>query len=97
MEITKREILVSICILLIMLAAGFSLSEKIVDSVDAANEKYFKALKINNDKDMFNYAYNTNIGNMFAYGTANVLDPVSIPDIEGQYAEIRKVKEKYIG
>ena len=95
MEITKREVLVSICILFLMVTMGFGLSEKIVDSVDASNEKYFKALKIDNDKDMFNYAYNTNIGNMFAYGTVYVLDPVSIPDIDGQYAEIRKVKEEY--
>ena len=95
MEITKREILVAICIFFIMLAMGFSFSESIEDSVDAANEKYYKALKVDNDAETFNYAFNTNIGNMFSYGTAVVVDPVSIPDIEGQYAEIRKVEEEY--
>ena len=95
MEITKREILVAICILFLMVAIGFMLSEKIVDSVDASNEKYFKSLKVDNNAETFNYAYNTNIGNMFSYGTVYILDPVSIPDISGQYAEIRKVEEEY--
>lgn len=93
--ITKREILVSISIFLMLLTIGFGVSEKIADSINSSNEKYFKSLKIDNDKDAFIYAYDTNIGDIFAYGQIEVIDPVSINDIKGQYAEIRKVKEEY--
>ena len=48
-QITKREILVSLAILFIGLALGFCISTGIADSVDAANEKYFKSLKINDN------------------------------------------------
>lgn len=94
-QITKREILVSLAILFIGLALGFCISTGIADSVDAANEKYFKSLKINDNAEMFNYGFDTKVGYMLSTGVARVVDPVSIPDIEGQYAEIRKVEEEY--
>lgn len=94
-QITKREMLVSLAILFIGLALGFCISTGIADSVDAANEKYFKSLKINDNAEMFNYGFDTKVGYMLSTGVARVVDPVSIPDIEGQYAEIRKVEEEY--
>lgn len=94
-QITKREILVSLAILFIGLALGFCISTGIADSVDAANEKYFKSLKINDNAEMFNYGFDTKVGYMLSTGVAKVVDPVSISDIEGQYAEIRKVEEEY--
>lgn len=94
-QITKREILVSLIILFIGIALGFCLLTGIADSVDAANEKYFKSLKIDNNAEIFNYGFNTKIGYMLSTGVAKIIDPVSIPDIDGQYAEIRKVEEEY--
>lgn len=47
MEITKREILVSISIVAVMIAVGFLISGKISEHEMDKNEKYNKAVKIN--------------------------------------------------
>ena len=46
MEVTKREILVSIAIFFIMLGFGFLISQNISERTEEANEEYRKALKI---------------------------------------------------
>lgn len=94
MEITKREIIASISILAVFLILGILISSKISDSILDKNEKYYKALKIDN-KELFEYGMNTSVGNAFVYGDLNILDPVSYPEIGGEYAEVKKVKERY--
>ena len=37
----------------------------------------------------------TNIGNAFVAGTLKAVDPISLPEIGGEYSYIRKVKEEY--
>lgn len=95
MEITKREILVSIAITLILLGLGFLISSLIKNKINEDNEKYYKALKINNNEEQFEYALRTNIGYTLAEGKIKAVDGVSIEDIDGRYLSIRKVKEKY--
>lgn len=92
--ITKREILVSICVICIMLAIGFMFHNSIQNDIVDNNEKYNKALKIK-DKDLFEYGMRTNVGNAFVYGDLVAVDPVTYPEINGQYMYIKKVKEKY--
>ncbi len=94
MQITKREIIASITIIALMLTLGFIISGKITDSQEDANEKYNKALKIT-DSELFVYGMSTNVGNAFVYGTLQAVDPVSYPDVKGNYLYIKKVKEKY--
>ena len=93
--ITKREILVSIAITLILIGIGFLLSGVIKNGINENNEKYFKALKINNDEEMFRYAIKTNVGYTLAQGKVKAVNGVSINDISGKYFKIKKVKEKY--
>ena len=93
--ITKREILVSIAITLILVGLGFCFSSVIENKTNESNEKYFKSLKINNDEEMFKYAIKTNIGYVLAHGKVQAVEGVSIEDIEGKYFKIKKVKEKY--
>lgn len=93
--ITKREILVCIAITLILIGGGFLISGAIKNGMNENNEKYFKALKINNDEEMFKYAIRTNVGYTLAQGKVKAVDGVSIDDIEGRYFKIKKVKEKY--
>lgn len=93
--ITKRELLVSIAITLILIGIGFFISSNIEDITNENNEKYFKALKIDNDTSIFKYAIKTNIGYVLANGKIKALNGVSISDIEGTYFEISKKKEKY--
>lgn len=93
--ITKREILVSIAITFILIGIGFLISSTIQNSIYEKNEKYYKALKIENNEEQFKYAIKTNIGNTLAQGKVQAINGVSINDIEGNYIKIKKVKEKY--
>lgn len=95
MEITKREIIASVSIIAIMLLIGVLISGKISEHYIDKNEIYNKAVKIENDKDLFQYGMNTNIGNAFVYGDLKAIDTVSYPEIGGEYIYIEKVKEKY--
>lgn len=95
-EATKREVLVSIVIVLVLLSLGFLIGNAIHNNASEENEKYFKALKVNNDPAMFNHAINTEIGNMVSYGVFTANDPVSNEMIKGNYFAIRKVEEHYV-
>lgn len=92
--ITKREILVCISITIILIAIGLFINNGITNAINEKNEKYYKALKIENNDDMFNYAMDTNVGYAFVQGKVTGINPVE-KDIEGKYFYIKKVKEKY--
>ena len=93
--ITKREVLVSIIILFVLITIGLFISNAIEDSINEKNEKYYKSLKIDYDSDKFKYAINTNIGYVLARGKVKAIKGISINDIEGTYFYIRKVREEY--
>ena len=96
-EVTSREIIVSIAIVAAFLIGGFLISGRIQDSIDDSNMKYSTAVKINcsDSNELFVYGMRTNIGNTFVYGKLIAVDPVSYPDIDGEYMEVKKTKEKY--
>ena len=94
MEITKREVLASVSIIAILMIIGVIIAGKISDKILDENEKYNKALKII-DKDIFEYGMKTNVGNAFIYGELKALNPVTYPEIGGEYSYVEKVKEKY--
>lgn len=94
MEVTKREIITSVSIIAILLLVGMFISNKISDRMLDKNEKYNKALKIDN-AELFEYGMSTNIGNAFVYGDIEAIDTVSYPEISGNYMYIEKVKERY--
>lgn len=95
-EVTKREILVSIVLVLFMLGLGFLISTKVHDVTNSSNERYFKALKIDNDPELFQYAIDTEVGNIVSYGTVKANNPISDPMIDGEYFELTKIKERYV-
>ena len=94
MEVTKREIIISIAIAVIMLVIGFFLSGEITDAQNEKDAEYIKATHIDN-KELFQYGMDTNIGNTFVYGDLIAVDTVSYPEIEGEYMHVEKIKEKY--
>lgn len=95
MEITKREVIASISILAILLIIGTLISGKISDAISDNNAIYNKAVKIT-DKELFSHAMNTNTGNAFVEGELIALDPVTYPDIRGEYLEIERIEEHYV-
>lgn len=93
--ITKREILASISIIAILILIGVLISSKISEHQIDKNQIYEKAIKIENNSDLFQYGMNTNVGNAFVYGDLEAVDTVTYPEIGGEYIYVKKIKEKY--
>lgn len=93
-EITKREIIASVCIIAVMILFGVLISEKISERQIDRNEIYNKAVKIEST-DLFQYGMDTNVGNAFVYGDLTAVDTVTYPEIGGEYMYVEKVKERY--
>lgn len=94
-KITKREILVSIIIICIMLTIGFIVGDIIHDAEMEKQQEYNTAVAIDNNSSLFQYGMRTNIGKGFVYGTVKTVDPVTYPEIGGEYSYVKKVKERY--
>jgi len=95
MKITRREVLLSISIILIMLLIGLIIHQSIDNALMLKYQDYNTALQIVNDQSEFEYGMRTNIGNAFVYGELKALNPVTYPEIGGEYAQLKKVKERY--
>lgn len=94
-KITKREVLVSVIIIAIMLLIGIVIHENINDKLMLEYQKYNTALQIENDSELFAYGMKTNVGNAFVYGDLKAVDTVTYPEIGGEYSYVEKVKERY--
>lgn len=93
--VTKREVLVSIAIVAVMLVFGFMISSSISNSLMDDYQEYNTALQIDNNKDIFVHGMKTNVGNAFVHGELKAVDPVSYDEIHGDFSYIKKVEEKY--
>lgn len=94
MEIKPREIAFSVAIVFVMLALGFLIGSKIGDHIAEENEKFTTATQITDDQQ-FQYALDTDFGNVIAYGNLVAEQPVSADDLEGKYAQLTKITERY--
>lgn len=94
-KITKREVLVSIIIISVMLLVGIIIHGNINDALMLEYQKYNTAIQIENNSDLFKYGMETNVGNAFVYGDLKAVDTVTYPEIGGEYSYIKKVKERY--
>ena len=95
MEVTKREIMVSVIIFFVLLGLGFLIHYLIIDGYVLEIEKYNKALKIDNNVDQFNYSIETEIGNALVYGDFKVDNGKSFEELKNDYMYIEKVTERY--
>ena len=94
MEITKREVIFSVVIVSFFTIIGFMVSNKIYKKQQDKNLRYTTAIQIDNNPDQFNYAIDTEIGNVLAYGTVKTIEPVST-SIVGNSMYIKRDLEKY--
>lgn len=94
MEIKKREVIASVVIVALMFIIGFAIDEKIRLSLLENYQTYDTAAQID-DKELFEYGMETNVGYAFVYGELKTLDPVSYPEVEGEYSYIKKEEQKY--
>ena len=93
-EFTKRELLMSISIVAVMLLIGLSISNKISDYYIDESEIYNTAIQIDNT-DLFKHGMDTNVGNAFVYGDLEAINTVTYPEIDGEYIYIKKIEERY--
>lgn len=94
MEITKREVLLSIPIVIVMFCIGLFISNQISAYEADRNEVYDMAAQIKT-QELFEYGMRTNLGNAFVYGTLQAVDTVSYPKVPGKYMRISQEKERY--
>lgn len=94
MEITKREILASVTIVAVMMILGFVIAGRIDAYQMQKNSEYYSALQIT-DAEQFQYGMDTSVGNAFVYGTLEAVDPVTYPEIGGEYLYAEKDEEHY--
>lgn len=77
-----------------MLMIGFAISEEIRQSLLEDYQIYDTAAQID-DKELFEYGMETNVGYAFVYGELKTLDPVSYPEVSGKYSYIEKKEQEY--
>lgn len=95
MEITKREILVSIIIFFVLLSIGFLINNLIIENYILNVEEYNKALKINNDSYLYKYSVDTEVGNILVYGDFKTENGAKFDELSNDYAYIEKQTERY--
>lgn len=83
--IAKRNRIASIVTIALMIVIGLFISDM---------KEYRKVVQIT-DPAMFQDGMETNVGNAFIYGELKAVDPVSYPEIDGQYMYMKKVREQY--
>lgn len=94
MEIKKREIVFSVIIIAVMLIAGFFFSNAIHQNILEKYQEYDTAVQIDSE-ELFRHGMRTSVGNAFVYGNLKALDPVTYPEIEGEYSYIKKEEQEY--
>lgn len=94
MEIKKSEIIASIVIIAVMLILGFAISGNIRQKLLEKYQEYDTAVQIDSE-ELFRHGMDVNIGNAFVYGDLKTLDPVSLPEINGEYSYLKKEEQEY--
>lgn len=93
-QITKREVLFSTIIICVMIGIGVWISNPILKAASGTALQTVSSVTVSDD-EKFGYIKRTNAGDFLAEGKLCAIDPVSLPEIEGKYLEIEKVKERY--
>ena len=94
MEITRKEIFLSVLILGIMVGIGVWISPSILRS---SFERYLDKVSCVSitDSSRFDYIRKTNAGRFVAEGTLSAIDTVRLPELSRPYSFVHKVKEEY--
>ena len=71
MEITKREILVSVTIVAVMMILGFVIAGRLDAYQIEKNQEYYTALQIT-DPDLFKYGMDTSVGHSLILFTSPI-------------------------
>jgi hypothetical protein len=94
MQITRREVIASLTIIALMIVIGLVIGEAIQQSVLEKYQVYDTAVRIDAE-ELFRYGMETSIGHAFVYGEIKTLDPVTYPELNGNYSYIQKEEQEY--
>ena len=93
--VTKREALVSIIIVVLLIGIGIYTTSSIINKVDEHNSKVNR-IQCCDTQDMFDHLVNTNAGKVIAKANVVCTKPVTMNDrISGEYSYICYQREKY--
>lgn len=94
MEIKKREVIFSVIIVAVMFIIGFSISGRIRQNMLEEYQVYDTAVHIESE-DLFRHGMRVNTGHAFVYGDLKTIDPVSFPELAGEYSYVKKEEQEY--
>lgn len=93
--VTKREALVSIIIVILLIGIGIYTTSSIINKVDEHNSKVNR-IQCCDTQDMFDHLVDTNAGKVIANANVVCTKPVTMNDrISGKYSYIYYQREKY--
>lgn len=93
--LTGREILISLLFLGIWVFFGGMIHRSIVNHTNNNNKMYRQAVSIDNNAPVFGHALDTNAGRMYAYGTMEAVNPISIDDLKSKHMRIVRRRQHY--
>ena len=94
----NRKIILKICccafIVGLMFLIGSLISKNISEGQKQKEEIYDSAIRITTTEEL-QEAMNNKVEHCFIYGELKAVDPITCPEIEGEYAYIQKVTKEY--
>lgn len=93
-EVKRREVAVSLIIILFAVSIGFLLHGRIKEAILKEAQVYNRAFKPQT-VEQFRYGAQTSIGNALMSGTLSAKDPVSTGHAQGQYMSLEVVQQHY--
>lgn len=94
-NITKKELLIGLLVALVILAGSILLNPWAMSFIQKDIREKQRALQIDNSSQQFQYARDTRVGNVMAYGRLLATTPQSIPELTGKFSIVDKVTEEY--
>lgn len=94
-EITKREFIVVIAALLVIIAIAIPVGFHIKQITAETNMKYYSAMKIQNSPREFQYAMRVSGGNALVEGDFKKVTTVTFPELSKEYIYVKKMTEQY--
>lgn len=86
-DVTKREALVSVILVLLLLCIAILTTVKVSDNVQVHNEEVGRILCIETP-ELFKHSAETNVGDVIANAEIQCVDPVTIDGVKGEYSYI---------
>lgn len=93
MYATKREIIISVSIILIAIAIMLGITLSVSNSYIDKNQKYDTALLV--ERDRFDYALDTSPGYAFIHADITASNLVSFPELKDDFVYIQRVKQTW--